>query len=639
MWLCDIYCAYNKEVNHPSTFFSQLLSGMADAEKFQSESPPSYSPSPPTTLPPPPPPSMRHAFSHSQITSGNGKTVEVITHSQLQQQHHSRNNSVDSGTPFHGPFTIIESNTRLKQLSKTLPRAFSMLRKGKKVNKSKASSSDLDSETLMAILLKGETRETCMDATNGNGDRKNENVDSDSVPNQEISPIPILISDSDDFTLNTDSFFGELSSLLNLGVDAETEGLLPIPLIPTSSRADAETEGLSHSLFSPTSSRADAKMEDFHSLLIPTPPTDDEQNAPTKAPQDLDDGDNKSNTSSTSKTASSESNPSNLKKTSSLSELSTQTKVSEERLSISHLNLTDSIDKVTMSLHHGLTEQVSKQVITKNRYSDKDADIHDSNHNDLEMLSSMEASGNIIGSGSSESSENDWVPEVPKRSPSMILALPTIGKSSVPVKHHTMKEIVTTYSHALPTRVKILQGYCCESSDINLRKNAVYDIHAIEHKRMLMVRDDDEMIHAISPQAHVKIGLIYNPINNIKQSLNGFEFRSVSDITSVSVLPRLIAATRTVASKEDKNRVSEGEIFIIKDAYRSILKRKKGLKVISLLTRSSKVLLDNCQGHFTTKPSSVKMDLPEFLKRVNDLSSLEAVLYPSNSLSSDFPGM
>ena len=208
------------------------------------------------------------------------------------------------------------------------------------------------------------------------------------------------------------------------------------------------------------------------------------------------------------------------------------------------------------------------------------------------------------------------------------------------VQSYTVSDIINTYSYALPVRVRILQGYCSDTTEVNISTDDIYNIHSAQHVKKIMVKDEDGMTHCISIDAPVKIGLIYNPDNDLDKSLNGYVFKTVSEITTLPNLPKLICAQQTVSTGDDKNSVTEGEIFVVKSIHRSMFKGKKGLKVYSLATKSSKVLLEDCQGSFSTSPSLVRMGLTELLEGVGEVFPSRAVIYPTSneSKTSDFPG-
>ena len=210
--------------------------------------------------------------------------------------------------------------------------------------------------------------------------------------------------------------------------------------------------------------------------------------------------------------------------------------------------------------------------------------------------------------------------------------------SADPLRDYTIGEIVSTYAYALPVRVTVLQGYCSDTTDVNISTDDVFHIHSVEHMKKVVMKDEDGMTHRISLEAPVKVGLVYNPSNNYDMSLDGYSFKNIAEVTSMPVLPKVIAATQGVNAGTE-NSVSEGETFVIKTMHRSMFKGKKGLKVFSITTRTNKVLLDDCIGHFSTKPSLVKMDLPDLLEVVTDIFPSRGVLYPtSDNAESDFPG-
>lgn len=222
--------------------------------------------------------------------------------------------------------------------------------------------------------------------------------------------------------------------------------------------------------------------------------------------------------------------------------------------------------------------------------------------------------------------------------------LPTMQQAEMnkELRDYTIGEIVNTYSYALPVCVKILQGYCSDTTEVNISTEDVYNIHSVQHMRKLMVKDEDGMTHRVSLEAPVKMGLVFNPKNDSDESLNGYSFKTVADMTSLPVLPKVVSATQRVNCGDEKNSVSEGEVFVVRQVQRSVFKGKKGLKMFSLLTNSIKVLSDDCPGNFSTKPSLVKMDLPDLLEKVADLFPSCCIIYPTTDNAShkaDFPGI
>ena len=207
---------------------------------------------------------------------------------------------------------------------------------------------------------------------------------------------------------------------------------------------------------------------------------------------------------------------------------------------------------------------------------------------------------------------------------------------------YTIGEIVNSYSYAVPVSMRILQGYFSDTSDVNISTDDVYFLHSIHHSSMVTIRDDDSMTHKIPVDSPVKIGLIYNPKGDYEESLNGYEFKMVSDILAMPTPPKLIYAKQAIITGEEKSSVSEGEIFRVGHTNKSVFKSKRGLKVFSLLTRSKKLILDSSLGCFSTKPSLVRVELASFMELFTDIFPAQVVVYPDtmdSTSSQEFPGI
>ncbi len=143
----------------------------------------------------------------------------------------------------------------------------------------------------------------------------------------------------------------------------------------------------------------------------------------------------------------------------------------------------------------------------------------------------------------------------------------------------------------------------------------------------MTVKADSGTIHRIPLDSTQKVGLIYNPTHDDVKGLEGHTFKSIADITAAHSLPKVICTTQEARSNDGKYIVEENEIFIVKQIHRTLFKGKKGLKVFSMLSKSEKVLPEDCCGYFSTKPSLVRLHLPEIIEFVTQLFPVRAVLY------------
>ena len=194
----------------------------------------------------------------------------------------------------------------------------------------------------------------------------------------------------------------------------------------------------------------------------------------------------------------------------------------------------------------------------------------------------------------------------------------------------SLGQMVEKYSKNFPLRIKVLQGYCAENSELNISTDDVYNIHFMKHTNVVEIKDEDGVMYNIPLGSSMKFGLLYNPNNQYDEAFNGMEFEKISDIVAMSTLPKVVCATKAYQVSDEKNTVDENEILAIRHVHRPMFKGRKGLKVFSLLTKSEKVLPDDCAGHFSTKPSLVRMHLPEIIEYVTNPFPTHAVMYPGS---------
>ena len=205
----------------------------------------------------------------------------------------------------------------------------------------------------------------------------------------------------------------------------------------------------------------------------------------------------------------------------------------------------------------------------------------------------------------------------------------------------TVNDMLKFYSQKYPLRFRVLQGYCSETSDVNLSTGDIHDLHSVKQTNAVTIRDEDGITYHIPVDAQMMFGLIFNLSSNCDEGLSGYCFKTISEITSLSTLPKVICATNAVESNDARIRVEENEVFVVCQVQRSMFKGKKGLKVFSLLSKSAKVLPEDCAGSFSTNPSLVRMHLPDTLDYVTNPFPSLAVMYPmsdNTTLSQDIPG-
>ena len=205
-------------------------------------------------------------------------------------------------------------------------------------------------------------------------------------------------------------------------------------------------------------------------------------------------------------------------------------------------------------------------------------------------------------------------------------SLPSTTEACLP-ESLSIGELANKYSKKFPLRIKVLQGYSEETSELTISTDDVYDIHFIKHTKVVKIKDEDSYTYSLPLGSAMKFGFVYNPNNDFDEALSGLTFERVADITAMSTLPKVVCATKAYQTSDDKVVVEENEIFVVRHVHRSVFKGKKGLKVFSTLSKTEKVLPDDCTGHFSTKPSLVHMHLPEIIEYIQIPFPSQAVMY------------
>jgi len=193
-------------------------------------------------------------------------------------------------------------------------------------------------------------------------------------------------------------------------------------------------------------------------------------------------------------------------------------------------------------------------------------------------------------------------------------------------KSQTLGNALSKYlSNSNPLRIRVLQGYCSEDSEVNISTGEVYDFHTKKETMVAMVKASSGLKYNIPHSNSQKIGVIHSHAPDNEQSLDGHIFKSVGNLIDCNPTPKVVCAQQEARSNDGKYLVEENEILIIIHAQKGVF--KKSLTVYSMLSRSEKNLPSDCNGYFSTKPSLIRLSLLEIAINVPDPFPVEAVIY------------
>ena len=190
-----------------------------------------------------------------------------------------------------------------------------------------------------------------------------------------------------------------------------------------------------------------------------------------------------------------------------------------------------------------------------------------------------------------------------------------------------LKDFAAKYSLLLPVQIKVMVGYLGESSRVTLSAQDRLNIHFLKHVKVVCVENEYGSRYSIPIYSSIEFCLIYDPEGNREKALRGYSFQKVSDILSMSPLPKCICVGKQWKEQDDKSGLSNGEVLVLHKVSKPKLMGKKVLRVHSMTTNSMKQLPEDCVGNFTTRPELIHFYLPELIKQVPDLFPTKTCVY------------
>ena len=169
---------------------------------------------------------------------------------------------------------------------------------------------------------------------------------------------------------------------------------------------------------------------------------------------------------------------------------------------------------------------------------------------------------------------------------------------------HSLQQVVQKYSKSLPACVKVLQGYY--GQNVELITDELYNVHFAKHQKVVTIKDTQGSMYSVPLASTLQFGLVFSQ----QESMDGTTFHKASDIMALKVLPKVVCAMKAFPGADETSSVQENEILKVQSIE---IHGVEALKVFSFTTNSVKVLQANCEGDFSTKPSLIRLHLPEIL--------------------------
>ena len=238
-------------------------------------------------------------------------------------------------------------------------------------------------------------------------------------------------------------------------------------------------------------------------------------------------------------------------------------------------------------------------------------------------------------------------PSLPFASPTSIAAKPpsagpmdavvTPPKTSALSKEISLKELASGHSKSFPLRIRTLEGFRGQTSQLSISIAEEYSIHFVKHQKVVTIKDSSRQLYNIPLSSAIRFGLIYNPGKQPAVSSEPFIFESVSDIIMSKSLPKVVCAMEAYAGDTDRASLSANEVLCITRVHKPKFHGRKSLEVFSLVTNTKKLLTLDCCVHFSTDPSLVQVHLPSILGHIPNLFPGQAVLFADEDFTKSVP--
>lgn len=182
-------------------------------------------------------------------------------------------------------------------------------------------------------------------------------------------------------------------------------------------------------------------------------------------------------------------------------------------------------------------------------------------------------------------------------------------------KSMSLRELTENHQSEFPLKVKVSAGIFGNTEQETFSDGDLLNIHFVKQSRVVVVEKYGGRCVKVPLNSAAQFGVLYNPENNIKGAQIGYEFRTVNQLIAQKPMPRVVCALQQFKGATPESSLEENEVLVINSTKSG---RPFGGKHIvctqicgSRMTK--KKLPENCIGCFSTKPSYVKLFLPEII--------------------------
>lgn len=205
----------------------------------------------------------------------------------------------------------------------------------------------------------------------------------------------------------------------------------------------------------------------------------------------------------------------------------------------------------------------------------------------------------------------------------------------------SLQHFARAYSKSFPLRFRVQQGYYGHNMDLELCSGDPYNAHCTKQTHIATIQDMQGHTYSVPMGSALKFSLSIQPNrrsfedNVLPVPDPGQEFANVSEVLSSKRTPKVLAVTKTsFGGSCDSDTVKENEILIVLGVHKPKSSTKKALKVMSMSTKTEKLLTVDCKASFSTESTLVAMHLPDILEYLRDMLPCQAFVVLNEDLPS-----
>ena len=178
--------------------------------------------------------------------------------------------------------------------------------------------------------------------------------------------------------------------------------------------------------------------------------------------------------------------------------------------------------------------------------------------------------------------------------------------------------VVQMYGGVLPLKLIVATGVCGSIRATTFAEGDVITAHFSRQMSYALVREKSGCLFKIPMASLLRFGLLYCPTKKLDQALEGYTFKSVSDILDLKIMPKLLIALRGWRGTSSSETIEVDELLWVKgETHDPRTPQFRFLKVVHAFNGQVTLLRSDTFIPLSTKPSLLLLPLTDIVKHMH----------------------